>query len=85
MKDLIKKYGGVTPPTLEQRIARLIDDCIRILIEDKKEIAIEKLFDFSILEELEIENKNKYQDYILNWRCEEFERKEMLRNGNNIK
>lgn len=85
MKDLIKKYGGVTPPTWEQRVSRLIDDCIRILIEDKKEIAIEKLFDFAILEELEIKNKNNYQDYILNWRCEEFERKENLRNDNNIK
>lgn len=77
MKDLINKYKNIKPPTFEQRTGILINEMLEIKVRE-----IEQLFDFAIINNLEIDKREYFQGLILNFKCEELEEKE---NGNNIK
>lgn len=88
-QELITKYSSIHQPTIEEKTADTIEDVLCVLQttlkDDKKiRIAYEILFDFAIINGLNIKQKEYYQKILLDWKCTELEEKEYQNNDNNI-
>lgn len=79
--EIIAKCEKIKLPTFKEKVRNTIEDVLCILqssADDKKKIKVcfEILFDFGVLNDIQMVQQNYWQKILLDWKCKEFEEKE---------
>lgn len=73
-KEIIKKFNEADIKKLDE--LRFINTVLASLYKNETTIKIfEYVFDYAIRHQIKINNQEKYQDWIIDIKCEEFENK----------
>ena len=88
--ELINRFKDIKPPTFNEKLSCCIEDCLSVLTpiiksDLRNRVVFECLFDFAILNKLELKQQSYWQKVLLDAKCTEFEEKERRLNDNNIK
>ncbi|OGS41375.1 MAG: hypothetical protein A3K77_06370 [Euryarchaeota archaeon RBG_13_31_8] len=88
-QEIIDKFKDIPQPTFDKKLSDRIEDCLCILTQTIKNdirnrIVFELLFDFAILNNIKLKQKNYYQKVLLDAKCAEFYERSK-KDGNNAK